>query len=313
MRTQTRPFWEDGEHERGLFLSGGGGGGGTKSLRLLPCSSLSFFLHRRFHVFSPSSSLPFLVSQPPLFSLRAPLFLLPRRFYRTPFSSFSSVPLAPHRNNCSVGFALAPSSSHPAKLATPLLVARASLCRVPFRRRPKQSSVRATETRDTTVRVRRRRRERKRRKEEATAAERRRRAVKPWKRREALAKHDRIESSRAGSRCFEPSRVESSQVEPSRVESRAPCSAEEGWRSNQRGDDYAKGKEAERGRGKGSRARERQRESEINAGDGARGRRTESRQSEDGMGAAGWGKRLRPWLPWRPATNCRRPLLATGR
>lgn len=221
--------------------------------------------------------------------------------------------LSLHRNNCSVGFALAPSSSHPAKLATPLLVARASLCRVPFRRRPKQSSVRATETRDTTVRVRRRRRERKRRKEEATAAERRRRVVKPWKRREALAKHDRIESSRAGSRCFEPSRVESSQVEPSRVESRAPCSAKEGWRSNQRGDDYAKGKEAERGRGKGSRARERQRESEINAGDGARGRRTESRQSEDGMGAAGWGKRLRPWLPWRPATNCRRPLLATGR
>ena len=32
-----------GEHERGLFLSGGGGGGGTKSLRLLPCSSSRLF------------------------------------------------------------------------------------------------------------------------------------------------------------------------------------------------------------------------------------------------------------------------------
>ena len=35
--------------------------------------------------------------------------------------------LSLYRNNCSVGFALAPSSSHPTKLATPLLVARALL------------------------------------------------------------------------------------------------------------------------------------------------------------------------------------------
>lgn len=113
------PFWEDGEHERGLFLSGGGGGGGTKSLRLLPCSALSLSIPRFF----PSSSLPLLASQPPLFSLRAPLFLLPRRFCRAPFSSFSplflslSLSLAP-RGNRSIELTLFSSFSHFAKLAT---------------------------------------------------------------------------------------------------------------------------------------------------------------------------------------------------
>lgn len=63
-----------------------------------------------------------------------------------------------------------------------------------------------------------------------------------------------------------------------------------------RGDDYAKGKEAERGRGKGSRARERQRESEINAGDGARGRRTEP--AERGRyGRSGLGKKAEAVAP----------------
>lgn len=149
------PFWEDGEHERGLFLSGGGGGGGTKSLRLLPCSALSLSIPRFF----PSSSLPLLASQPPLFSLRAPLFLLPRRFCRAPFSSFSplflslSLSLAP-RGNRSIELTLFSSFSHFAKLATILpcpafLSLSLSLSRTRFQRRPKQSSTRATETRDT--------------------------------------------------------------------------------------------------------------------------------------------------------------------
>lgn len=85
--------------------------------------SLSLSIPRFF----PSSSLPLLASQPPLFSLRAPLFLLPRRFCRAPFSSFSPLFLSlppPHslslspRGNRSVELALFPSFSHPAKLAT---------------------------------------------------------------------------------------------------------------------------------------------------------------------------------------------------
>lgn len=100
-------------------MSGGGGGGGTKSLRLLPCSALSLSIPRFF----PSFSLPLLASQPPLFSLRAPLFLLPRRFCRAPFSSFSplflslSLSLAP-RGNRSIELTLFSSFSHFAKLAT---------------------------------------------------------------------------------------------------------------------------------------------------------------------------------------------------
>lgn len=66
----------------------------------------------RFHVFSLR---PRFASQPPLFSLRAPLFLLPRRFCRAPFSSFS--PLLP-----SLSLSLAPRGNRSIELTSILIL-----------------------------------------------------------------------------------------------------------------------------------------------------------------------------------------------
>lgn len=102
-------------------------------------------------------------------------------------------------------------------------------------------------------------------------------------------------SGRVGSGRGESSRVESSRVGLSQTPKKdgAPTEATMG------GTPRAKRRKEEEER---EAARPREKEGEVE-----RARR--------GMGAQriDRGKRLRPRLPWRPATNCRLPLLATGR
>ena len=239
VRTQRRARSRrvQGEHEQGLFLSGGGGGGGTKSLRLLPC--FSGHLSRAVvdsTVFSPS----FLTSLPrrptaALFTPRA-LFLLPRRFCRA--LRFSS--LSRQRNNCSrrvsLFLSLVSSSLHFAKLATALFVSLSLSLFVAPRIRPKQSSTRATKTRCIVEEDGERKKEEKGGSRdggtETVAAKPReegkeksfdagRRAWLESSRVESSrVESDRVESSRAESRRVESSRVESSRVESSRIEPR---------------------------------------------------------------------------------------------
>ena len=229
VRTQRRARSRrvQGEHEQGLFLSGGGGGGGTKSLRLLPC--FSGHLSRAVvdsTVFSPS----FLTSLPrrptaALFTPRA-LFLLPRRFCRA--LRFSS--LSRQRNNCSrrvsLFLSLVSSSLHFAKLATALFVSLSlSLCRAPY---PTKAIEHTSDEDALYRRGRRREKERGERRKPRwwngdgrSQAEGRREGeeLRCWPESMARVESSRVESSRTGSSRVEPSRVESSRVESSRVES----------------------------------------------------------------------------------------------
>lgn len=242
----------------------------------------------RFHVFSLR---PRFASQPPLFSLRAPLFLLPRRFCRAPFSSFS--PLLPsHSLSLSLPVATVLSSSllfssfsHFAKLAAILpRLPRSSLSLAPV-----PTTAEAIEhTSDGDARYRRMHLTRIERKKEEKGGSRDGgtetdvfEARKRSELRPSTVESSRVESSRAESSRAEPDRIGSGRVELRRVESSK--SGKEGWRSSRRGDGYAKGKEAERGRGKGSRARERQRESGTDAAKERDGYREHS---------TGWAKRV---------------------
>lgn len=242
----------------------------------------------RFHVFSLR---PRFASQPPLFSLRAPLFLLPRRFCRAPFSSFS--PLLPsHSLSLSLPVATVLSSSllfssfsHFAKLAAILpRLPRSSLSLAPVPTTAEAiehaSDGDARYRRVHLTRIERKKEEKGGSRDGGTETDvfeaRKRSELRP-----STVESSRVESSRAESSRAEPDRIGSGRVELRRVESSK--SGKEGWRSSRRGDGYAKGKEAERGRGKGSRARERQRESGTDAAKERDGYREHS---------TGWAKRV---------------------
>lgn len=242
----------------------------------------------RFHVFSLR---PRFASQPPLFSLRAPLFLLPRRFCRAPFSSFS--PLLPSLSlSLSLPVATVLSSSllfssfsHFAKLAAVLpRLPRSSLSLAPVPTTAEAiehaSDGDARYRRVHLTRIERKKEEKGGSRDGGTETDvfeaRKRSELRP-----STVESSRVESSRAESSRAEPDRIGSGRVELRRVESSK--SGKEGWRSSRRGDGYAKGKEAERGRGKGSRARERQRESGTDAAKERDGYREHS---------TGWAKRV---------------------
>lgn len=180
----------------------------------------------RFHVFSLR---PRFASQPPLFSLRAPLFLLPRRFCRAPFSSFSPL-LPPLSLSLSLPVATVLSSSllfssfsHFAKLAAVLpRLPRSSLSLAPVPTTAEAiehaSDGDARYRRVHLTRIERKKEEKGGSRDGGTETDvfeaRKRSELRP-----STVESSRVESSRAESSRAEPSRIGSGRVASSCVES----------------------------------------------------------------------------------------------
>lgn len=249
-------------------MSGGGGGGGTKSLRLLPFSSLSLFLFGS--TFFSWSSLASLLLLAALFTPSASFFaatsLLPRYvpvvFTRSLGRSIGRT--VPSRSL---------SSLLSAKLAVGVLLSRAC------------SGVgEAIEAAERRGRREKKRGERRKPRGGGTETD---GGASVSRGGTSGVEHGRAESSRVGSGRAESRRVErvgsgkvGSSAELRRRRTVEAAGAQLGG--------FAKGKEAERGRGKGSRARERQRASERGNVTGGKGRTIAAMGAE---ARGGWGEK----------------------